>query len=143
MKNPFLDPEKVPGQKVLQETEHCLCLYSPTDSLRGSVIIIPKEHRETPFDLTEVEWTETRQLLHFARKHLAQYQPDGFNIGWNCKPCAGQSIPWAHLHVIPRFSDETHAGKGIRWLFKQSDNKRQAAKPSKEFDARSTDASGA
>lgn len=124
MKNPFLDNGRFPDQRVLKESTHCLCLYSPGDSLRHSVLIVPKTHRETPFDLTELEWMETRELLAFAKQHLSQYQPDGFNVGWNCRPCAGQSIPWAHLHVIPRFADEVYAGRGIRWLFKQPENRR-------------------
>jgi len=130
MKNPFLDPQMFPDQQVLRESDHCLCLFSPADSLRGSVIIVPKEPRETPFDLTEAEWLDTRQMLLFAKQHLAQYEPDGFNVGWNCMVCAGQLIPWAHLHVLPRFSDETYAGKGIRWLIKQPDNKRGEAESS-------------
>lgn len=129
MNNPFLDNVRFPGQTVLKETANCLCLFSSKDSLHNSVLIVPKIHRETPFDLTEIEWMETKELLAFARQHLTQYQPDGFNIGWNCKPCAGQSIPWAHLHVIPRFADEIYAGRGIRWLFKQPENQRGKIEP--------------
>uniref|UniRef100_UPI003D23A253 HIT family protein n=1 Tax=Kroppenstedtia sanguinis TaxID=1380684 RepID=UPI003D23A253 len=57
-----------------------------------------------------------------------QYQPDGYNVGWNCRETGGQSIPHAHLHVIPRFTDEHHAGKGIRHWLKQKDNRRSLAK---------------
>jgi hypothetical protein len=39
-------------------------------------------------------------------------------------PCAGQAIGWSQLHVVPRFNDETHAGKGMRWWIKQPDNTR-------------------
>ena len=30
----------------------------------------------------------------------------------------------AHLHVIPRFAAEPHAGKGIRYWLKQESNRR-------------------
>jgi histidine triad (HIT) family protein len=127
MNNPFLDKVMFPDQHVLCESSYNLCLYSCADSVRGSVIIVPKAHRKTPFDLTEEEWADTRKMLLFAKQHLGQHAPDGFNVGWNCMPCAGRSIPWAHLHVVPRFADEKHAGKGLRWLIKQSDNTRAGA----------------
>jgi diadenosine tetraphosphate (Ap4A) HIT family hydrolase len=31
----------------------------------------------------------------------------------------GQRVPHAHLHVVPRWADEPHAGKGTWWLIKQ------------------------
>jgi len=127
MDNPFLNTKTFPDQQVLCESAYNLCLCSASDSVHGSVIIVPKEPRQTPFEFTEEEWVDTRQMLLFARRHLSQHKPDGFNVGWNCMPCAGQTIPWAHLHVVPRFADEKHAGKGIRWLIKQPDNRRGQA----------------
>jgi histidine triad (HIT) family protein len=50
--------------------------------------------------------------------------PDGYNLGWNVGSTGGQEMAHVHLHVIPRFADELHAGKGIRWLFKQPENRR-------------------
>ncbi len=36
----------------------------------------------------------------------------------------GQTVFHAHLHVIPRFAAEPHAGKGIRYWLKQESNRR-------------------
>uniref|UniRef100_UPI0035A02FFB HIT family protein n=1 Tax=Brevibacillus daliensis TaxID=2892995 RepID=UPI0035A02FFB len=54
-----------------------------------------------------------------------RYNPDGYNIGWNCKAVGGQHIQHAHLHVIPRYKSEPFAGKGIRHWLKSRENKRQ------------------
>jgi histidine triad (HIT) family protein len=124
-----LNPTEVGG--VVAENAWCLCL-GPLDqdpALQGSLVIVPKAHRQTVFDLTAEEWTATRELVLFARQHLAElYEPEGFNVGWNCGEVGGQSIPHAHLHVMPRFADEPLAGKGIRYHLKSRANRRPGRK---------------
>ena len=95
------------------------------DALSGSGVIVPKTHRETVFDLTPDEIEATFALLQDVRPILDErYRPDGYNIGWNCDATAGQFIPHAHLHVLLRFSDEPHAGRGTRWWLRQPENRR-------------------
>jgi diadenosine tetraphosphate (Ap4A) HIT family hydrolase len=94
--------------------------------LWGSGIIVPKAHRETVFDLLPDEFLATQDLLLEVRPLLDErHEPDGYTIGWNCFAASGQSIPHAHLHVLSRFADEPHAGKGIRWFFRQPENLRR------------------
>ncbi|WP_268966428.1 HIT family protein [Paenibacillus cymbidii] len=97
------------------------CTYSllKEQEIRGAGIIVPKEHRETVFDLTEEERMATYRLLFEVKEYLdLNYEPDGYNVGWNCGHVGGQHIFHSHLHVIPRYADEKMAGKGIRYLFK-------------------------
>ncbi|MFS0752052.1 HIT domain-containing protein [Oceanobacillus sp. 1P07AA] len=92
--------------------------------LEGAGVIVPKAHRKTVFDFSEEEWNSTFELLKEAKKWIDVYhQPHGYNIGWNSGKTAGQHIFHAHLHILPRYDDEKYAGKGIRALFKQSDNR--------------------
>jgi len=94
-------------------------------TLVGSYVIIPKSHVETPFDLSEREWSDTKKMIDTIKKHLDEkYNPDGYNLGWNVGRVAGQRVPHAHLHIIPRFKDEPLAGKGIRYWLKQEENTR-------------------
>jgi diadenosine tetraphosphate (Ap4A) HIT family hydrolase len=122
---PFCYLEHNERQLVVLENEHCQFLQEPQEVLIGSGIIIPKEHRETVFDLTEDEWTATFSLLKQVKELLeAEYEPQGYNIGWNSGSVAGQEVFHAHLHVIPRYADEPLSGKGIRYWLKQPANKR-------------------
>lgn len=122
---PFCYLEHNERQLVVLENEHCQLLQEPQEVLIGSGIIIPKEHRETVFDLTEDEWTATFSLLKQVKELLnAEYEPQGYNIGWNSGSVAGQEVFHAHLHVIPRYADEPLSGKGIRYWLKQPANKR-------------------
>ena len=94
-------------------------------TLIGSYVIIPKSQVSSPFELSEKEWQDTKQLLATLKKYIDEtYHPDGYNIGWNVGDIAGQHVAHAHLHVIPRFADEPLAGKGLRHFFKQDSNVR-------------------
>jgi len=42
----------------------------------------------------------------------ARFSPDGFNVGANCGPAAGQSVWHAHIHVIPRYKGDTPNPRG-------------------------------
>ena len=121
---PFCLPALSAAQVVL-ENAYCLFLQQTEPVLEGSGLIIPRQHRETVFDLTEDEWQATFDLLQRARAWIeSKYSPDGYNLGWNCGQVGGQEVFHAHLHVIPRFRDEPLAGKGIRYWLKQESNRR-------------------
>jgi len=95
------------------------------EALTGSGVIVPKAHKETVFDLSSDEVVATFELLDEVRALLEhRYNPDGFNIGWNCFGAAGQAIPHAHMHVLLRFGDEPRSGYGIRWWLRQPQNRR-------------------
>jgi len=43
-------------------------------------------------------------MIDIVKKYLDEkYVPDGYNLGWNVGTVAGQEVPYAHLHIIPRF----------------------------------------
>lgn len=92
-------------------------------------MIVTKRHIETPFDMSKDEWVHIHELLPAFKKFVDKYHPDGYNLGWNVKPVAGQYVSHAHLHFFGRFEDEPLAGKGIRYAFKQSSNKRRQTSP--------------
>ena len=115
--------------KAVLENEYCIYIQDFNGIPEGSGIIIPKEHRETVFDITKTEWDATYDLLHKVKKLVdGQFNPDGYNIGWNIGKIGGQEVFHAHMHVVPRYVDEPYAGKGIRYWIKQPENKRNRVK---------------
>ena len=99
------------------------------NTLVGSYVIIPKSQVGTPFDLSDKEWEDTKLLMKEIKEYLdKKYAPDGYNLGWNVGKVGGQEVAHAHLHIIPRYSDELYAGKGIRYWFKQPENIRESLK---------------
>ena len=121
---PFCPP-KVDDNIILLENELNLFIDLKHSVLKGSGIIVPRAHRESVFDLTEDEIASTFSLLTEAKALLdVEYDPQGYNLGWNCGAVAGQTVFHAHLHVIPRYASEPYAGKGIRYWLKQESNRR-------------------
>lgn len=110
---------------VLFETESAVCVADDNDILIGACYVIPKAHKETPFDLTEREWMDTKELIDLTKQHLdTKYNPNGYNLGWNIGEAGGQSVFHSHLHIVPRYKDEPLAGKGIRHWLMQEENRR-------------------
>jgi histidine triad (HIT) family protein len=115
-----------PAVKVIFEDD--LVRFAQNERVQGALkhsgVIVPLQHRETVFDLTETEITATFRLLAVVKQWMdASFAPDGYNIGWNCGKIGGQELFHAHMHVIPRFRQEPLAGKGIRTWLKSDANK--------------------
>ena len=110
---------------VLFESEHAVLIAAKNEILTGACFIIPKAHRETPFDLSVQEWLDTKRVLEFAKSYIDdRYKPGGYNLGWNVGSIGGQYVFHAHMHIVPRFADEPFAGKGIKHWFMSDENKR-------------------
>lgn len=122
---PFCD-EQLDRTEITLENNLCVFLQREGTVLIGSGLIIPRAHRETVFDLTHAEWNAIYEMIHETKSLLDRtYQPDGYNLGWNCGVAGGQHVFHAHLHIIPRHKDEPLAGKGIRYWLSQEENKRK------------------
>ena len=70
------------------------------------------------FELTSEELATLWAQVATVRTLLAEkYRPDGFNIGVNDGAAAGQTVPHAHVHVIPRREGDVPDPRGgIRWV---------------------------
>lgn len=99
------------------------------NTLIGTYVIIPKSQVGSPFELSNEEWSDLKSLMLEVKEYIDnKYKPDGYNIGWNVGEVAGQHVAHAHMHIIPRYSDEPYAGKGLRHWFKQPENIRKSLK---------------
>src|SRR5207248_9904239 len=71
------------------------------------------------FDATAQEQHELTDAVSAAREAIRQKSkiPDGFNIGVNVGPAAGQTVDHIHVHVIPRyFGDVDDPRGGVRYV---------------------------
>jgi diadenosine tetraphosphate (Ap4A) HIT family hydrolase len=89
--------------------------YPVTD---GHTLVIPRQHVSSIFDLCESDQIQLWQLVADVRSTLTdQLSPAGFNIGINDGQAAGQTVPHAHIHIIPRFQgDVLDPRGGVRWI---------------------------
>ena len=84
----------------------------------GHTLIIPRRHMGSFFELSADERQGLLALLDQARAELlASQAPQGFNIGINDGPAAGQTVPHLHIHLMPRYSgDQPDPRGGVRWV---------------------------
>ena len=82
----------------------------------GHVLVMPRRHVASVYDLDNVEHEALWLLVREARNKLhTESAPHGFNIGINDGEAAGQTIMHAHVHVIPRWrGDVVDPRGGIR-----------------------------
>ncbi len=84
MSCPFCQPVLRIDQVILQNAG-CYFIQQTEPILIGSGLIIPRRHLESPFELSQAEWLDTRTLLQLVKAWMEdRYAPDGYNIGWNC-----------------------------------------------------------
>lgn len=108
----------LPNERIVEENQHARWIYDGYPVSQGHSLIIPKRHVGSFFDISQEERLAMLALLDKAKSAVeAAYQPDGFNIGINDGPAAGQTVPHLHLHLIPRYIGDVEDSRGgVRWV---------------------------
>ena len=109
---------RIVHSQVIFENELAVAIYDGYPVSRGHALIVPRRHIADLLALTEEEQTAIWALVAPARKNIERdHSPDGYNIGVNIGAAGGQTVPHAHLHVIPRYSGDVQDPRGgIRWI---------------------------
>ena len=57
------------------------------------------------------------KIVNESLKDIDELNPDGYNIGINDGPAAGQTVPHLHMHLIPRYKGDLDDPRGgVRWI---------------------------
>lgn len=91
-----------PCHKVL-ETDLVLSFMDILPASEGHTLVIPKQHCETVFDISE----SAMQAVALAARRIAaairaELAPDGLTIAQANGAAAGQTVMHYHLHLLPR-----------------------------------------
>ena len=108
----------LPESRVWLTSATCLAFLDGYPVAEGHALVIPRRHVASLFDLPPEEFADAWALVTRVRNELIErHHPDSFNVGINDGPAAGQTVPHAHIHVIPRKNgDVTDPRGGIRWV---------------------------
>lgn len=104
--------------RISIENEFAVAFADSFPVAEGHTLVVPKRHVSSLFDLPEVEQAAVWKLVAKVRGTLTtDLKPDGFNVGVNDGPAAGQTVMHAHVHVIPRRKgDVAEPRGGVRWV---------------------------
>lgn len=104
---------EMPVSAYVMENEHFYGLFDKYPVTQGHLLIIPKRHAETLFELTEDERNSLFEMIEEGKTILEKkFNPAGFNFGVNQGLTAGQTIPHLHLHIIPRYVGDMEDPEG-------------------------------
>jgi diadenosine tetraphosphate (Ap4A) HIT family hydrolase len=109
--SPFF--EKLEPKKQVGELASCFAFRDKFPVSQGHTLVIPKRKVSNYFDLSFKEQSACWFLVNLVKAELQKkYNPDGFNIGININETAGQTIPHAHIHIIPRYKGDMENPRG-------------------------------
>lgn len=92
---------------ILDETDETIA-FVPLDPVsEGHVLVIPKEHYESLFDISEPTLNAVMEHAKTIAERLRAHDFDGVNLLHASGQAAQQSVPHFHIHLAPRrFDDE-------------------------------------
>ncbi|MEO2154527.1 MAG: HIT family protein [Nanoarchaeota archaeon] len=94
---------EIPSYKIF-ENEKVIAILDIRPANKGHILVIPKEHYENIFDISEESLVEVIKVARKLAKIFMDY--DGLNLLQNNKEQAGQVVKHFHLHIIPRIKGD-------------------------------------
>ena len=97
---------EIPSSK-LYENDKVFAFLDIAPVSKGHSLVIPKEHYETLMDISDDILKEVsvvvKRLSSAVKKAV---NADGISIGMSNYKAAGQVVPHAHIHIMPRFEND-------------------------------------
>eukprot|EP00400_MALV-I_sp_L67-5_P000852 gene852-807_t len=104
-----------PRFKISAENKTCVAFPDNFPVSTNHTLVVTKRHVEDYWDATEEEkadiWKMVDDVKHMIDKRTFP-RPHGYNVGFNAGKAAGQTVFHLHVHVIPRYSDDTDDAVG-------------------------------
>ena len=83
----------------------------------GHALVIPTKHYDNLLEMPVEEVAALYALVPaIAKAVVSAVKADGFNVGQNNGIAANQIVPHVHVHIVPRFCDDSPDG---RWPARQ------------------------
>lgn len=100
-------------ERIIYQDSSWVAVYDKYPVSNGHVLLIPKRHVKTYFELNYVELASVGINIGIIKLMLdKKFKPDGYNIGINCGEAAGQTVPHCHIHIIPRYNGDVENPTG-------------------------------
>jgi len=108
----------VDGARIAWRSATALAFWDGYPVSPGHALVVPRRHAASWADLTSDERTAIITGIDGLRALInKQHNPDGYNVGFNDGPAAGQTVMHFHVHVIPRYEGDVPDPRGgVRWV---------------------------
>jgi diadenosine tetraphosphate (Ap4A) HIT family hydrolase/HKD family nuclease len=105
--------EQIPPERWIASNDTAFAVLDAFPVSAGHSLIITKRRIAAWWESTEVERRDVMALMDLVKARLdAEFEPDGYNVGFNAGDAAGQTVPHLHVHVTPRFTGDVADPRG-------------------------------
>lgn len=93
---------EIPSFKVYEDADVLAFLdIAPVNF--GHTLVVPKKHYANLEEISEDELCRVIKIVKKVGKAIKDSRvADGYNVGLNNDPVAGQVVPHVHFHIMPR-----------------------------------------
>jgi diadenosine tetraphosphate (Ap4A) HIT family hydrolase len=91
-----IEDASVPWTDCVQEDYHVAVFRDKYPCTPGHLLYVPK------YNTLGVLSDAFEDAVRYGKTMVEAGEWDGFNIGLNYGPSAGQTVMWPHIHLIPR-----------------------------------------
>lgn len=96
----------IPADTVYED-EAVYAFLDANPLAKGHTLVIPKTHRERIHQLQDAEAAAYfKEIPRITAAVETAVDADGATLAWNDGEAAGQEVPHAHLHIVPRWEDD-------------------------------------
>ncbi|MBU0628733.1 MAG: HIT family protein [Nanoarchaeota archaeon] len=111
---------EIPCARIFED-DKVISFLDISPANKGHALIVTKGHYETLLEIPdEVLLDVMSKAKKIARAMSSALGNKGFNIVMNNGKAAGQIVPHAHIHIIPRFDRD---GMNVDWKHKKYNDK--------------------
>jgi histidine triad (HIT) family protein len=98
---------EVPGQ-IVDSDDHTVAFMDINPATVGHALVVPREHVADLFEVSDEQLEQTMVAVRRLAQRMEEIlEPDGFNILNSCRAAAWQTVFHFHVHVIPRYDDDS------------------------------------
>ena len=115
---PYIEDSKnAPWTEVVSEDYHVKVFKDKYPVTEGHLLYVPK------YNTIHVLMDAIEDAIRYGSKQVYEGLWDGYNVGINVGHAAGQTVPWPHVHLIPRREgDMEDPTGGVRHVIPEKGN---------------------
>ncbi len=115
-----INESSAPWTDLVEEDFHVKIFKDKYPVTEGHLLFVPK------YNTVGVLMDAFEDAVRHGIKRVISGEWDGFNVGLNYGPAAGQTVEWPHVHLIPRRTgDMKDPTGGVRHVIPEKGNYRK------------------
>ncbi len=116
----FIEDSLAPWDNLVEEDFHVKVFADKYPVTEGHLLFVPK------YNTVHVLMDCFHDAVQDGINRVKNGEWDGFNVGFNYGPAAGQTVEWPHVHLIPRRKgDMEDPTGGVRHVIPEKGNYRK------------------